>query len=289
MQRSLDCPRRKFLARCCAFGAVASALGSQTEIPSASSRNVDRHLVVLLSGVRLNAVADGVDGLCDLGKRLNAILAMQTLPAHCLVLPDGETAISNDAVARFCRTFSDAGIDPVVAEKGNVRVVHSPDCDLMLLDDEQGMLTPSVQDFLASELPRWERPLFICAAHPPQWIRHGQLMSLMVKGRPLESFLASVPYLAGYLHGESHRWLSTCENMGRGVFTPMLSLPAAESWGDIGHVLLRTSPGGAVAELRQDGFRPRFHPSADDGIRTNWNAMVAANSGAKCRFSWAEA
>ena len=100
----------------------------------------------------------------------------------------------------------------------------------------------------------------------------------------LRTALGDMPGLAGVLYGAPHRWLSATAAFG-GRLCPSLALPSAGAWGDIGHVLLRTEPDGAVAMLRQDGFRLlRELPPAR--LAADWRAAVAANQGGVCRFRW---
>ena len=277
--------RRGFLAETCAFGAVSSLFGVQRPVSSTRSNPIDKSMTALLSGVR----TDGADGTEVLKKRIDAILSMRPLPARCLVLPESCLPDGNDSgrsdIRELRRMFAADGVDAIVAEKGCVHLVQTPGCDIMLLDCRYGAFAPAVQEYLAANLPRWKRPVFICASNPPQWMQQGREVSLVVQGTPFVELLEAVPCLAGYIHGGTGRWSCAHERAGRNRFTTMLSLPSAGSAGDIGHVVLRTSHGGAVAELHQDGFRPlQEHPSG--GVRTDWSAMVAANRGAKCRFDW---
>ena len=286
MENRLKCPRREFVAAACAFGAVSLVPGAGVAISPYSYPGGDEHLTVLLSGVRMNGLAAALndrDGV--LSRRIASILAMRPLPRRCIVLPECSCSVPADGAAALRSAFAAGGVDTVMFEKDVVRVVNAADCDILLLDDREGVLAPSVQDWLAAELPRWKRPVFICARHPPEWMCDGRMASLTVNGRKFGDLLGDVPHLAGYIHGHGHRWQPTCEMVGNGKVVSMLALPAVASWGDIGHVILRTGPGAAVAELRQDGFRGR--PCEGHGsIHADWRSMVAANRGATCRFGW---
>ena len=286
MENRLKSPRREFIAAACAFGAVSLVPGAGAAISPHPSIGVDGHLTVLLSGVRMDGLAAALndrDGV--LSRRIASILAMRPLPRRCIVLPECSCAAAADGMAALRSAFAACGVEAVMAGKDVVRVVDAADCDILLLDDREGSLAASVQDWLAAELPRWKRPVFICAKHPPEWMCGGRMASLTVNGRKFGDFLGDVPHLAGYLHWHGHRWQPTCERTGNGKSVSMLALPSVASWGDIGHVILRTGPGGAVAELRQDGFHGR--QCVEQGrIRADWRSMVAANRGATCTFGW---
>ena len=281
MENRLKCSRREFAAAAGAFGAVSSLLGAVPPPAAAEER-----LTVLLSGVRMDGLAAALsDRGGALSRRVETILAMRPLPCRCLVLPESPAISAADGELALKKVFSASGIEVFMAEWEMVRTVRTADCDFMLLGDTEGVLAPSVQDWLAAELPRWPRPVFICATHPPEWMQDGLMRSLAVNGRRLAGLLGDTPRLAGYLHGCGHRWQPTCERTGNGRAVRMLSLPSAEAWGDIGHVLMSTVPGCATAVLRQDGFNAR-PASPACGIHADLRSMVAANRGATCSFRW---
>lgn len=285
MECSSKCSRREFFAAAAVFGAVTPVFDVEGNARILPTGLVDEHLVVFLAGVGtgVNVNPDGMNGDI-LSRQVAAILKMRPLPSRCVVLKEC-SGYNSAAADDIFRKLAEAGIETVVADKDSARIVSMKRCDLLLLDDSNGVLAPSVQKWLAAELPHWSRPLFVCANHPPEWENQGNLHSLDVCGRPLRELLDSVPSLAGYLYGNAHRWQSASYSTAQGRLFPMLSLPSAEGWGDIGHVLLRIRSGGAVAELRQDRFRlPDDLPH--ERIRTDWRAMVAANRGATCRFNW---
>ena len=285
MECSSKCSRREFFAASAAFGVVAPLLGVEGNARILPTGLVDEHLVVFLAGVGTggNVNPDGTNGDI-LSRQVAAILKMRPSPSRCVVMP--ECSEYNSAAADdIFRKLADAGIETVVADKDSARIVSMKRCDLLLLDDSKGVLAPSVQKWLAAELPHWPRPLFVCATHPPDWEAQGVSRSLNVCGRPLRELLDRVPSLAGYLHGHAHRWQNASYSTALGQLLPMLSLPSAEGWGDIGHVLLHVRSNGAVAELRQDGFL-LLDDLPHERFRTDWRAMVAANRGATCRFNW---
>ena len=278
------CSRREFFAAAAAFGAVAPLWSRERQERQVPNGTVDESLVAILSGVgtRMNFGMQGANGDM-LSRQVAAILDMRPLPSRCVILPECAGAIA--AAEEISRRFAEVGIETVFADKASVRIVSANGCDLILLDDSDGAFSPAVQEWLAAELPRWSRPLFVCAAHSPEWESQGARLSLDVRGMPLRDLLARVPRLAGYLYGHTHRWQNATSSAAAGRLIPMLSLPSAEGWGDIGHVLLSIGHDGAVAELRQDGFRlPIDLPQ--ERFRTDWRAMVAANCGATCRFDW---
>lgn len=260
-------------------------------------------------------------------KLVAEVLKMDPLPRRCLVLGDiaWDRGDPQDYAASAVplKQLADAGIELALA-LGNhdhrktfaaawpelaaqtkvpgsvVSVVQTPDCDFLLMDsmsevgvDERdynhvyGELPPAEQEWLAAELPKWPRPVFVCAHHPLTETFQGRFTQLEVCGRPLKNLLADVPCLAGYIQGHDHRWQRSFEvaDWKRRKLFQNLTLPSTGHWGDIGYVLLRSAPGRAVAELRQDDFYfPREMPPDQRGA--DWSAMVAANQGAKCHFVW---
>ena len=285
MECSSKCSRREFFAAAAAFGAVAPLLGVEGNARILPTGFVDEHLVAFLAGVGTggNVNPGGTDGDI-LSRQIAAILKMRPLPGRCVILPESSW-VSSSAVDDVFRKLAEAGIKTVVADKDSARIVSMKRCDLLLLDDSNGILASPVQKRLAAELPRWPRPLFVCAIHPPEWESHGARRSLNVCGMPFRELLGRVPRLAGYLYAHTHRWQNASSITAAGRLIPMLSLPSAEGWGDIGHVILHVDHDGAVAELRQDGFHlPDDMPH--ERFKTDWRAMVAANRGAMCRFDW---
>ena len=276
MESRLKCSRREFFAAAVAFGSVTPVLGLEGDGQNILSRGIDSHLIALLSGVRTGGEI--------LSRQISSILRLDPLPCRCVILPECEET-AGAAAYEVSGRLAAAGIATVSAEPERVRVVPAKCCDLILLDDSGGSFALSVQKWLAAELPRWSRPLFICAVHPPEWKSQGVVRSLAVCGRPFRELLDRVPCLAGYLHSHAHRWQNASSSTAVGRMFPMLSLPSADGWGDIGHVLLHVSQDGAVAELRQDGFRlPLELPP--EPRHADFRAMVAANLGATCHFRW---
>ena len=73
---------------------------------------------------------------------------------------------------------------------------------------------------------------------------------------------------------------------------PVLGLPSAGYWGDIGYVLFRTSPNGARATLRQtEHFFPRWKGDVTDASAQPlvWRERTRANDGQTCLFTFPRA
>ena len=169
MKCSSICSRREFFAVTAAFGAVAPLWGVEDGTRILPTGMVDEHLAAFLAGVGTGGNFDGRGTNGDmLSRQVSAILEMRPLPGCCVILPECSDVKSATACDVF-RKLAEAGIQTVVAEKDNVRIVPVNGCDLLLLDDSNGAFAPDVQKWLAAELPRWPRPLIVCATHTPEW------------------------------------------------------------------------------------------------------------------------
>ena len=173
-----------------------------------------------------------------------------------------------------------------------VSVVDIGPADILMLDslagsDDRGdsnsgpvpgMLDPAQQEWLLAELPKWKRPVFVCAHHP--------VFELTAGGKPLSELLFNSPAFAGYINGHNHRWYAewSFRNYSQRKLLCYLGLPSTGHWGDIGYTLFRTTPRDAVANLVQhDFFFP--NPLKEGEPRPEmWDAIVEKNRDAHHRF-----
>ena len=261
------------------------------------------------------------------------ILRMDPLPRRVVVFGDiaWKAGIKGDYVVSrpFFQQFIDAGIQ-VTLGMGNhdrrpsflevwpeyaknspvpgriVSVVPLRDADLVLLDSlksegggvveangyGEGVLDDAQQEWLADWATKAKRPFFFGAHHPEF---EPPSHSIMVKGTRIDRFMLNFPLAAGYIHGHNHSWRASlkCLRWQPDGQLPVMGLPSACYWGDIGYVLLRTSPDGAVATLRQkEHFFPRWtgevasNPAARPAA---WAARTHNNNGQTCLFPFPRA
>jgi len=140
-----------------------------------------------------------------------------------------------------------------------------------------GVLDKAQQEWLLAELPKWKRPVFVCAHHP--------LKELNAGNKPLKDLLVRSP-VAGYIHGHNHRWYTgwAPHKWGSRAILRSLCLPSTGHWGDIGFTVFRTSPGSAVATLDEREFffpKPLEKGEARPEV---WDAILEENRGASCKF-----
>ena len=174
-----------------------------------------------------------------------------------------------------------------------VSVVDVGHADILMLDslagsDDRGQsnmgkvsgdLSAAQQDWLLAELPRWKRPVFVCAHHPYN--------ELYVGGKPISKLLFESSNVAGFINGHNHRWYAdwSLRNYKDRKLLCYLGLPSTGHWGDIGYTVFRTTPRRAVAELvERDFFFPR--PLKEGEARPEvWDAILDKNNGAHYSFA----
>lgn len=176
----------------------------------------------------------------ELEKRVTEILALRPLPAH--VVTFGDLAFNHGELSSYAFTvplfkrLETAGIK-VVHGMGNhdrrntflevypeyakttkvpgriVSVVDLGTADLILLDSlkskdgevrgsVEGELDDAQQEWFASALPDWKRPVFVGAHHPAH--------ELSVCGRRMVTFLKECPKVVGWFNGHDHVWRKEC-------------------------------------------------------------------------------
>ena len=173
-----------------------------------------------------------------------------------------------------------------------VSVVDVGNADILMLDslagsDDRGSsnsglvpgtLDAAQQEWLLAELPKWKRPVFVCAHHP--------VSELAAGGKPLSELLFNSPAFAGYINGHNHRWYAEwmLRNYSQRKLLCYLGLPSTGHWGDIGYTLFHTTSRDAVANLVQhDFFFPNPIKEGESRPET-WDAILEKNCGAHYRF-----
>ena len=312
----MNISRRTFLRLSACGGTMAAAGGCSTLFTGAAS-DYDPNLTVLLSDIhvrggesyqldRFRSVVAEILKMSPLPKNVVVFGDLAYLFGN-----KGDYVTS----APYLKQLSDAGI-AVTIGMGNhdrrsaffevhpeyvkrtkvpgrvVSVVDVGNADMLMLDslagsDDRGpkssgpvpgTLDASQQEWLLAELPKWKRPLFVCAHHP--------VVELSAGGKPLSSLLFNTPAFAGYINGHNHRWYAEwmLRNYSQRKLLCYLGLPSTGHWGDIGYTIFRTTPRDAVATLVQrEFFFP--HPLKKGEARPEvWDAILEKNRGAHCRF-----
>jgi len=272
--------RREFLLTGCA------AAVSGCRLFTGAAADFDENLTVLLSDPHVSQLPD-THQLGEFQKTVAAILRMDPLPRNCVVFGDiarsyGLRADYETSVGPL-RALEAAGIRltlglgnhdrrghflelwPEYAKRTRApgRIVTVADlghADLLMLDtlweDHQdetrhcqgdGQLTGDQFDWLRTELPRWKRPVVVCAHHSNAEVRDGD-------AKALANLLMDSPNVFGWIHGHDHYWKETFFRRSGGgwadrVWKRRLCLPSSGHWGDIGYALFRTTPAGARADL----------------------------------------
>lgn len=255
----------------------------------------------------------------ELGKRVAEVLAMRPLPSRVVTLGDlcfnhGERSSYAFTVPLFRRleaagikvvhgmgnhdrrnTFLDAYPEYAKTTKVPGRIVSVVDlgtADLILLDSlkgkdgevqgpVEGALDDAQQEWLASVLPGWKRPVFVGAHHPAN--------ELHVCGKRMVTFLKECPKVAGWFNGHDHIWRKEClvgwwaknEDSIRS-----LTFPSAGLWGDIGSVAFRTGADHALAVLSQSDYWFNSAPYPGEPTPELWREIVLENRGQYCKFPY---
>lgn len=261
------------------------------------------------------------------------ILRMDPLPRRAIVFGDisYKAGLKGDYVNAypFFRQLTDAGIQVTLGmgnhdrrptflevwpeyEKSSpvpgriVSVVPLPHADLVMLDslktigggqDEksgfgEGELGEAQEEWLVDWMSKAKRPFFLASHHPEfEPPSHG----IFVKRKRIDKLMYRYPLAAGYIHGHNHAWrsdLSTVHWWPDGEL-PIMGLPSAGYWGDIGYVLFRTFPTGARATLHQsEHFFPRSNGSVLNDPSSHplvWRERTRVLNGQTCLFTFPRA
>ena len=126
---------------------------------------------------------------------------------------------------------------------------------------------------------------FVAAARRPFFVGSHQFRDLYVAGEKPLSRAAKSPHFAGWIYGHDHSWCPdvSVASWGKNLIAPTLALPSTGLWGDIGYVLFRTAPDGAVAELVQSDFYFQT-PFAYNTRPRYWDVRIRENQGKTAHF-----
>lgn len=262
-----------------------------------------------------------------LNRCIDEILGNDELPAHVFLLGDIAVDVGLKAdyerVRPFFKRITDAGIQlhltmgnhdhraafyevfPEYKERSPVpgklvEVVHLKHLDIILFDSLKddvskpdaynqvaGTFNDDVYDWMASELPRWSRPVILCSHHPISEIFKVDAEGNPIKGSSLKSFYEKNPNLIGYICGHRHCWTPAwtrrmgCDNKEYRI----LVIPSASWYGEIGYAYFRMSENIATAELQIRDFF--VHPIERPKPRSKLAQMIIKeDQGSTCSFCY---
>ena len=308
--------RREFLKGTACMGAAALAGGCMTD--GVSSGGTDENLSVFISDLHIGGANPALGYTHGrLNRVVDEILAMRPRPKRVVCF--GDIALTYGLAADYAaskpilRRIVDAGIDlhltlgnhdrraeffrawpeylacPLV-EGRCTRVVDLGGCDLVILDTLKGAddraendMGPVEGTIDAAQLAWFEA--FVAAAKRPFFVGSHQFRDLYIDGEKPISRAAKSAFFAGWIYGHDHSWCPdvSVASWEENLIAPTLALPSTGLWGDIGYVLFRTEPDGAVAELRQNDFYFQT-PSAHEVRPRYWDVRVRENRGRTVRF-----
>ena len=198
---------------------------------------------------------------------------------------------NHDRRSAFFREWPEYLVSPLVPGRCT-RVVDLGGCDLVLLDTLKGAddraetdMGPVEGTIDAAQLAWFES--WVAAAKRPFLVGSHQFRDLYIdKPKPLMRAAAS-KWFVGWIYGHDHSWCPDVgiADWGKSRAVPTLALPSTGLWGDIGYVVFRTCPGGAVAELHQDDFYFTT-PTSIVPRPPMWDARVADAQGKRMHFRW---
>lgn len=289
--------RKSFLRGFVASGAVAMGTAGCRAFSSGLGDTFDESLSVIVSDLHISGKVPSLAYTqAALTRVVDEILAMRPLPRHVICLGDVAASFGLDEDYRVAKPIlqrlTDAGVD-LKMTMGNhdrrsaflkswpeyrmsspvsgriVSVIPLRDADFILLDalkgtddrapDDYGPVDGTIDPLQLTWFEDW-----IARARRPFFVGTHQGVDLYLKGESFAKRLAKSPWAAGWIYGHDHEWLPNYRIVKWGSVDtlPVLAVPSTGLWGDIGYVLLRTSPKGAVAELRQlDFYFPKPIPA----------------------------
>lgn len=300
--------RRRFVGGTAAM--MAAAVGAAAPF-TRSKADFDENLTALIADPHVGGKPAPAYMLKRLRAIVADIMKLDRLPRRAVLFGDLAWLVGRvadyEASAPALKALQDAGVElafgmgnhdnrdsflEVWPDRGRespvpgriVSVTRLPHADLLMLDTLApgkfgvnaipGGLDKTQQEWLSASLPKWPRPVIVCAHHP--------IHELTVGKRPLCELLAECPSVAGYIHGHNHRWMPNWVQWSgsRAIILRTLGLPSAGFRGDIGYALMRTSPHSATVTLRQTDF---WYPGPLDPnpLRTS---IVQDNNGQTCTF-----
>ena len=174
-------------------------------------------------------------------------------------------------------------------------VTHCADYDLVMLDSlnekegvdawnpTAGALSKAAQEWILEELPKWPRPFFIGAHHPPYELKFG------ADGKKrIHDHISTFPNCRGYIHGHDHIWKTNTVNWKNPNSVPWLTLPSNGCWGDLGYVTMRVADGewhgrrvARACFVQKDFILPGEYGTERP---LAWAARKEDVKGAKCTF-----
>ena len=307
--------RREFI-----LGSLAAGIGTTGYCAAGGTGGIDENLSVFVSDLHVGGANPRFAYTHDrLSRVVDEILGMSPRPKRVVCF--GDVALSYGLAADYAasrpilRRILDAGIElhmtmgnhdrrsnflkhwPDYAENqivpGRVTRVVSLGCaDLVLLDTLKGTddraendMGPVEGTIDAPQLAWLED--FVAKAKRPFFVGSHQFRDLRISGASPVSRVAKSRLFAGWIYGHDHSWCPDIHvaSWAKHVIVPTLALPSTGLWGDIGHVVFRTSADGAVAELRQSDFyfqTPTAYPSRP----RYWDVRLRENQGKTMRFAF---
>lgn len=276
--------RRSFMMGAAAVPVLNGCKG----IVGGASGGFDDSKVVIISDLHIGMLEKFAYTRAALNRIVDEILAMDPKPRHVVCLGDVALTYGLDVDYELSkpilRRITDAGINlkitmgnhdrrsaflkcwPEYAKESPVpgrivSVVSMRDADFVLLDalrgtddratNDMGPVDGTIDEAQLAWLEEWmaktTRPFFV-GTH--------QGVDLYLKGEKFAKRLGKHRHAVGWIYGHDHEWLPNYRicNWGSSDTMPVLAVPSAGLWGDIGYVILTTSPTGAVAELVQSDF-----------------------------------
>jgi len=268
---------------------------SDIHVRGGKSYQLDRFKPFVAEVLKMTPLPKNVVIFGDLAYLHGARADYETSAPYLKMLSDAGIAVTI-GMGNHDRRSSFFAVHPDYAKRVKVpgRVVSVADvghADILMLDslagaDDRsekasgpvaGTIDKDQQEWLLAALPKWRRPVIVCAHHP--------LKELSAGGKPLKDLLVQSPAVAGYIHGHDHRWYTVWANKwGSRNVLRSLCLPSTGHWGDIGYTVFRTAPGHAVATLDEREFYFPKPLAAGEARPKTWDAILEANKGATCKF-----
>ena len=310
------CNRRGFIVGSLVAG--AGVVGCRT---ARAAGGTDENLSVLISDLHVGGANPALSYTHErLSRAIDEILAMSPRPKRVVCF--GDVALSYGLAADYAASkpilqrIVSAGIDlhltmgnhdkrvnflrewPEYAAKplvpGRVtQVVSLGSADLVLLDTLKGSdsradndMGPVEGTIDPAQLSWFEE--FVAHAKRPFFVGSHQFRDLYLDSRPKPfARAAKSPYFTGWIYGHDHSWCPDVRvaSWGEHLIVPTLALPSTGLWGDIGYVVFRTTPDGAVAELRQSDFYFQT-PTAHEPRPRYWDVRTEENQGKSMRFAF---
>lgn len=198
---------------------------------------------------------------------------------------------------------------PGHAEKSPVpgrlmRVVSLGTADLVVLDGLQGSddrsrtdmgpgnakLFPDVFAWCKKELPKRERPFFVCSHWPVQEFTYPVKSKSTGKMKQTDFgkwLISNAPQCKGYIYGHHHKWRPEWMTLKWSEPYSMrtLCLPSNGFWGDIGHAVFRAESDRATCSVEmRDFFFPREPETSARPLA--WRLKVEETRGQHVTFAY---